>query len=44
MGQKIKALNFYKEAFYFLQTDEIDDSLQKEKIDEIKAKISELSD
>jgi len=44
MGQKNKALNAYKEALYFLQTDEVDDSLQKEKIDEIKTKISELSE
>jgi len=43
MGQKNKALNAYKEALYFLQTDEIDDSLQKEKINEIKSKILELS-
>lgn len=44
MGQKSKALNACKEALYFLQTDKIDDSLQKEEIDEIKAKISELSE
>jgi len=44
MSQKSKTLNAYKEALYFLQTDEINDSLQKEKIDEIKAKILELSD
>lgn len=43
MGQKIKALNFYKEALYFLQTEEIDDSLKKKMTDEIEAKISELS-
>lgn len=42
-GQKSKALDKYQEALYFLQTDEVDDSLQKEKIDEIKTKISELS-
>lgn len=42
-GQKKKALEQYQEALYFLQNDEIDDSLQKEKIDEIKTKISELS-
>lgn len=42
--QKSKALDKYKEALYFLQTDEVDDSLQKDKIDEIKTKISELSD
>lgn len=44
MGQKIKALNFYKEALYFLQTEEIDDSLKKKMTDEIEAKISELSE
>ena len=43
MGQKIKALNFCKEALYFLQTEEIDDSLKKKMTDEIEAKISELS-
>lgn len=43
-GQKKKALDQYQEALYFLQTDEIDDSLQKGKIGEIKTKISELSD
>jgi len=42
-GQKSKALDKYQEALYFLQTDEVDDSLQKEKIDGIKSKISELS-
>jgi len=42
-GQKSKALDKYQEALYFLQTDEVDDSLQKEKIDEIKSKISKLS-
>ena len=42
-GQTKKALEQYQEALYFLQTDKIDNSLQKEKIDEIKAKISELS-
>jgi len=41
-GQKAKALDKYQEALYFLQNDEIDDSFQKEKIAEIKAKISEL--
>lgn len=43
-GQKSKALDKYQEALYFLQTDEVDDSLQKEKIEEIKTKISELSE
>ncbi len=42
-GKKAKALDKYQEALYFLQNDEIDDSLQKEKIAEIKAKISELT-
>ncbi|MFX0137199.1 MAG: hypothetical protein ACFFDN_26405 [Candidatus Hodarchaeota archaeon] len=42
-GQKARALDKYQEALYFLQTDEIDDSFQKEKIAEIKAKISELT-
>jgi len=41
--QKSKALDKYQEALYFLQNDEIDDSLQKENIDELKAKISELT-
>jgi len=43
-GQKKKALDQYQEALYFLRSDEIDDSLQVEKISEIEAKISELSD
>lgn len=43
-GQKKKALDQYQEALYFLRSDEIDDSLQAEKIGEIEAKISELSD
>jgi hypothetical protein len=43
-GQKKKALDQYQEALYFLRSDEIDDSLQAEKISEIEAKISELSD
>ncbi len=42
-GKKTKALDKYQEALYFLQNDEIDDSLQKEKINELKAKISELT-
>lgn len=42
-NQKTKALDKYQEALYFLITDKVDDSLQKEKIDEIKSKISELS-
>ncbi|MFX0203769.1 MAG: hypothetical protein ACFFCW_47325, partial [Candidatus Hodarchaeota archaeon] len=43
-GQDKKALDQYQEALYFLRSDEIDDSLQAEKIGEIEAKISELSD
>jgi hypothetical protein len=43
-GEKKKALDRYKEALYFLRSDDIDDSLQAEKIGEIEAKISELSD
>lgn len=43
-GQKKKALDQYQEALYFLRSDEIDDSLQAEKIGEIEAKILELSD
>jgi len=43
-GQKKKALDQYQEALYFLRSDEIDDSLQVEKIGEIEAKISDLSD
>jgi len=42
--QKKKALDQYQEALYFLRSDEIDDSLQAEKIGEIEAKISELLD
>ena len=43
-GQKSKALDKYQEALYFLQTDEIDDALQKENIEEIKKKIKELTE
>ena len=43
-GKKKKALDQYQEALYFLHGDDIDDSLQAEKIGEIEAKISELSD
>lgn len=43
-GKKKKALDQYQEALYFLRSDDIDDSLQAEKISEIEAKISELSD
>ncbi len=43
-GKKKKALDQYQEALYFLRSDDIDDSLQEEKIGKIEAKISELSD
>ncbi|MBA7567589.1 hypothetical protein ES708_09304 [subsurface metagenome] len=43
-GKIKKALDQYQEALYFLRGDDIDDSLQVEKIGEIEAKISELSD
>ena len=43
-GQKKKALEQYKEALYFLKTDEIDDLSQAEEISKIEAKISELTD
>jgi len=43
-GKKKKALDQYQEALYFLRSDDIDDSLQAEKIGEIETKISELSD
>ena len=43
-GKKKKALDQYQEALYFLRSDDIDDSLQAEKIGEIEAKILELSD
>lgn len=43
-GKKKNALDQYQEALYFLRNDEIDDSLQAEKIKEIEAKILELSD
>ena len=43
-GKKKKALDQYQEALYFLRGDNIDDSLQAEKIGEIEAKISDLSD
>lgn len=42
-GQKARALDKYQEALYYLQTDEIDDIYQKDKIEEINAKILELS-
>ncbi len=43
-GNKKKALDQYQEALYFLKTDEIDDSMQDEHIQEIEAKIKELSE
>jgi len=42
-GQRKKALDRYKEALYFLRGDNIDDSLQEEKISEIETKILELA-
>jgi hypothetical protein len=42
-GQKKKALDQYQEALYFLKTDDVDDSLQAERIGEIETKISEIS-
>lgn len=42
-GQKKKALDQYKEALYFLKTDDIDDNLQKGYIKTINQKITELS-
>lgn len=41
-GQKKKALDQYYEALYLLRHDEVDDSLQKERITFIENKISEL--
>lgn len=41
-GQKKRAIDQYQEALYFLRTDNIDDSLQGEKIREIEHKIEEL--
>lgn len=42
-GDKKKALDKYYEALYFLQHDEIDDALQTNEIEDIEAKIKELS-
>jgi hypothetical protein len=42
-GQRARALDKYQEALYYLQTDKIDDIYQKDKIEEINAKILELS-
>jgi predicted DNA-binding protein YlxM (UPF0122 family) len=41
-GQQKKALDQYYEALYFLKKDDIDDSLQKDKINFIESKIKEL--
>lgn len=41
-GQKKKALDQYYEALYFLKHDEIDDSIQKNQINFIESKITEL--
>lgn len=42
-GQKKKAIDQFQEALYFIKTDNVDDSLQKEWIDKLEKKISELS-
>lgn len=42
-GQIKKAIDQYKEALYFLKSDEIDDDLQKIEISKISQKIDELS-
>lgn len=42
-GQIKKAIDQYKEALYFLKSDEIDDELQKSEISKISQKIDELS-
>lgn len=42
-GQIKKAIDQYKEALYFLKSDEIDDDLQKNEISKISQKIDELS-
>lgn len=42
-GNKKKALDNYYEALYFLQHDDIDDTLQSDAINTIEAKIKELS-
>lgn len=41
-GSKKKAIDQYLEALYFLKTDDIDDKLQKDQIEEIETKIAEL--
>ena len=42
-GQINKAIDQYKEALYFLKSDNIDDELQKKEITQILQKIDELS-
>jgi len=42
-GQNKKALDQYQEALYFLKNDNIDDDLQKEHIQTINKKITELN-
>lgn len=44
MGKKAKAIDAYKEALYFLKTDEIENSQQLDEIEEIERKIKELSE
>lgn len=41
-GSKTKAIDQYLEALYFLKNDKIDDDLQKDEIEKIEMKISEL--
>jgi hypothetical protein len=41
-GQKKKALDQYYEALYFLKHDEVDDSMQRDQISAIEAKIAEI--
>jgi hypothetical protein len=43
-GNKKKALDQYQEALYFLKTDNIEDDLQRDYINDINKKISELSE
>lgn len=43
IGNKKKAIEKYKELLYVLKTDNIDDQLQQDKINEIENKILELS-
>lgn len=44
MGKRKKALEQYQEALYYLKTDEIDDSFQKENIKLIEEEIRQLGD